>query len=85
MSEEPQLPPTLNDTNAEMIRTFSNPVCKQTYNSLPRIYGKKKKNIRSAKSPNNHGPPSNEQSNAYFRHYYSANEDHHSNSAVKKK
>lgn len=27
----------------DFTRTFSNPVCKQTYNSLPKIYGKKKK------------------------------------------
>lgn len=30
-----------------MIRSFSNPICKETYNSLPKIYGKKKKKAKS--------------------------------------
>lgn len=30
----------------EISRTFSNPICKETYDSLPKIYGKKKKKIR---------------------------------------
>lgn len=55
MSEDPQLSSAQIEGTLEMTRTFSNPICKETYNSLPRIYGKKKKNIRQLKSSTRHG------------------------------
>lgn len=77
MSELTELLP---ETTAEMIRTFSNPVCKDTYDSLPKIYGKKNRKIHLAipKSQNN-------TANFTSKHYHSANEEHSATPAVKKK
>lgn len=68
MSNEPLDPPT------DMTRTFSNPICKDTYNSLPRIYGKKKHNARTLKSPTHNRSEAEQSTSQVNNHYHSANE-----------
>lgn len=59
---------------SDMIRTFTNPICKETYNSLPKIYGRKKRKTRLLTETGNETTTLDGKNRTKSQHYYSANE-----------
>ena len=43
MNDDKGYPYMMEANPIELIHAFANPICKQTFDSLPKIYGKKKK------------------------------------------